>query len=138
MVLFFLTTLTLSGLGIVLLFALKAWELKTGKMLVEPLRPHMHHFFSVTLFWIERVIPTMARVYGREALRATLAFVHRSVAFLVLLMEHLLQQTLHIIRRSTDVQHRAAGEASVFLREVAEHKRKLLKSGRGQVRLRKE
>ena len=135
---FLLTILVLSMCGILALFLLKRWELRTGRMLAQPIRPPVSKFFHRVLFWIERVIPALVRVYSHQGWQATLSFIHRSVAFLVLLTERLLERALHIIHRSTDVQHRAAGEASAFLREVAEHKRKLLRAERGQVRFRKE
>ncbi|MEI7720305.1 MAG: hypothetical protein WCI89_03830 [bacterium] len=134
-----LSTLSLSILGILTLFALKQWELKTGKVLIGSIRPAVGEFFHTILFWIERVAPALVRTYAQHAAREVLAFVHRAVAFLVIVAEQLLQRLLHLIHHSTDVHRAATGEASAFLREVAEHKHKLLRSGqRGAVRLHKE
>ncbi len=138
MALALLTTLVFSIFGILLLFLLKSWEMRTGQMLAEPIRPTMSKFFHSVLFWVERVIPVLAREYAERALRTSLGFVHRTVALLVLLTERTLQHILQLIHRSTDVKLHARGEASAFLREVAEHKHKLLRAQRGHVRFRKE
>ena len=95
----FLSTLLFSIIGILSLFLLKYWELQTGKMVAGSLRPKTHRFFHTVLFWIERVIPTMVRVYSQQALQAALGFVHRAVAFLVLFTERLLERALHLIHR---------------------------------------
>ena len=138
MVLFFLTTLGVSVTGLLALILLKQWELSTGKMLAGSLRPAMHAFFHNVLVWFETVLPALLRERTSTLGKNLLAVVHRTTALLVLLTERLLERTLRFVHRSTDVRHRAAGEASAFLREVAEHKRKLLRSERTQVWLHKE
>jgi len=53
---------------------------------------------------------------------------HRTTAWSVLQVERMLEKTLHTLRHTTAA--RADGEASAFLREVAEHKKSLIeKSG---------
>ena len=128
MVPFFITTLLTSILGLSLLLALKHWELRTGAVLGGRMRAPVGNFFHTTLLWLERILPTLIRVFWRRAFRATVAFVHRSSAWAVLWTEWALEHVLHLLRKTTST--RRIGEASVFLREVAEHKRKLLKEGR--------
>jgi len=128
MVPFFITTLLISILGLSLLLALKHWELRTGAVLGGRMRAPVGNFFHTTLLWLERILPTLIRVFWRRAFRATIAFVHRSSAWAVLWIEWTLEHVLHLLRKTTSTRH--IGEASVFLREVAEHKRKLLKEGR--------
>ena len=126
MVLFFTTTLLISIVGLSLLLSLKHWELRTGAVLGRRMRAPVGNFFHTTLLWLERILPTLIRVFLRRAFRATVAFVHRSSAWAVLWTEWTLEHVLHLLRKTTSVRH-GVGEASVFLREVAEHKRKLLK-----------
>jgi hypothetical protein len=116
----------------VLLVSIKQWERTSGSMLGRRLRARSHRFFSTMLLWIEHIIPTVVRLYSRWAWRATLCLLYRSAALLVLRVEKGLERTLHALRHSTDVK-RGMGEASAFLREVAEHKKKLLRADRAQI-----
>lgn len=134
MVLFFTTTLSVSIIGLVGLIVLKRFELETGHVVFLDFRPRFGSFFEQVLLWAEHILPTLARVWSRRALRAASARVHRGVARLVLFLEHGLERSLHFIRHSTDVR-RSAGEASAFLREVAEHKKKLLRTQTAYVRM---
>lgn len=106
-------------------------------MLGRRVRPTANRFFHVVLLWIERIIPTLARIYTRRAVRSSLTFAHRGTARLVVKTEKGLERTLHTLRHTTDVR-RGMGEASLFLREVAEHKKKLLRTQSAPVRFHKE
>ena len=128
MVLFFTTTLLASIVGLLLLLSVKQWELRTGAVLGGRVRAPVGNFFHTALLWLERILPTLTRVFLRRAFRASVAFVHRASAWGVLWAEWTLEHVLHVLRKTTSVRH-GVGEASVFLREVAEHKRKLLKEG---------
>ncbi len=127
--------LFLSILGIVLLIAIKRWELQTGAVLWGSTRPKIGRLCATALLWVERIIPALVRVYGRRVFKASLAYIHRASAHVVLYAEHLLERTLVWIRRTTSSAPQRTGEVSAFLREVGEHKKRLLKSG--QVRVRK-
>lgn len=98
------------------------------------MRAPVGSFFHTTLLWLERILPTLARVFMRRAWRATVAYVHRASAWVVLWVEWGLEYILHFVRTSTSTK-RGSGEASVFLREVAEHKRKLLKNRATQTKM---
>ena len=142
MVEFFTATLLLSCVVLVLLLAIKRWELTTGRILGAGFRPHMHLFFHTVSLWIEHILPTLVRVYAKLAWKATLRFVHKITALGVLYVERTLERILRVLQHSTDVK-RGMGEASVFLREVSEHKRKLLRTqsvstSRAQAKLQKE
>ena len=125
MVLLFTSGLVISIVGLVSLLYLKHWELSTGRLVAVRVRPRMNRASQNTLVLFEQILPALVRIYSRRAWRTTLALVHFISAKVVLQTEHILERTLHTLRRSTDAGH-GAGEASVFLRQVAEHKKKLL------------
>jgi hypothetical protein len=124
MVLFFISTLCVSLLGLAGLLYAKHWELTTNKVLFADQRPQLANFFHTILFWVERVLPTLAHDYALLVWRATLRYMHTGVAYLVLKAEKLLERILHTLRHTTEVE-RGVGQASDFLRQVAEHKKKL-------------
>jgi hypothetical protein len=136
-VLFFTTTLGISTIGLTLLVGIKHWEVTRGRMLARGLRARTHTFFHHIVLWVEHIIPTVARLYSRWAWRRSLSVLHRVSAHAVLRVEHTLERVLHGLRHSTDVK-RGMGEASAFLREVAEHKKKLLRTEPARVRMHKE
>ncbi len=124
MVLFFISTLCVSLLGLSGLLYAKHWELTTGKVLFADHRPRLADFFHTILFWVERVLPTLAHDYALLVWQVTLRSAHATVAYLVLKVEHLLERILHTLRHTTEVD-RGVGQASDFLQQVAEHKKKL-------------
>ncbi len=129
MVLLLTITLAVSILGIVSILAVKRWEMETGHVLWAGLRPTVGVFLARSLFWIERRAPRLVRELLRSAGNSLLILMHRLVAKGVLIAERGLERTLHLLRHKTDAP-RAQGEASAFLREVAEHKKKLLRRPR--------
>ncbi len=135
MALFFSITLLVAILGMVSLVAVKRWEIKTGSVVFGGVRPAVGRVCATTLLWVERIIPALVRIYGRRAWRTALASAHRAIAHAVLYAERLLERTLVYIRHVTSSAPRRSGEVSAFLREVGEHKKRLLKSS--QVRVRK-
>jgi hypothetical protein len=132
MVLFFCTTLSISIVGLVLLLWVKRWELRTGRVVFAGVRPHVAELSHSTLVWFERVLPHLAQVYARRTARAAEDMLHHGAARGLLAAEHGLERVLQSLRGVTE-QPRANREASVFLREVAEHKRKLLHRKKAKV-----
>ncbi|HEY5383112.1 MAG TPA: hypothetical protein VIJ88_00990 [Candidatus Paceibacterota bacterium] len=124
MVLFFTATLVLSILGMVALLGFKRYELASGNVILASVRPAIGTFCKHALWWVETVLPALVRVYSRRALRYAKATLQWAIARSILWVEHTLEQVLHTVREQTEAP-RAPGEASAFLREVAEHKRKL-------------
>lgn len=129
MVLIFTTLLLVSIAGIFSVLYLKHREVTTGTLVLGSARPRADRFFHTALFWIERVIPTLARVWSAHALSTALTAVQRAIAAAILYIEQVLARLLAKLRHSTEVHHEA-GEASPFLRAIAEHK-KALSSERG-------
>ena len=125
MVLLFTSGLIVSIVGLVSLLALKYWELSTGRLVAISARPRVSRASRSMLFFFEQVVPALVRVYSRRAWRALLGTAHFVSAWVVLKVEYVLEHTLQKLRRSTEVR-RGTGEASAFLRQVAEHKKKLL------------
>lgn len=130
--LFFTATLLISIFGLIGLIALKRWELKTGGMLGGAMRPHVSGFFQTIVAWFEQALPVLIRENAARAGNAARTTLHRTVAQAVLAAERGLERTLHLLRHSTEEKPRL-GEASAFLREVAEHKKKLLAQGPGAI-----
>jgi hypothetical protein len=120
---FFTITLLLSCAGMIMLLALKRYELRTNRMLFAQVRPALGGFFSGALVWVERVLPALAAKQARRAYARARAAVRAAVAHGAIIADHLLERALHALRRGTLSPR---GEASPFLREVAEHKKKLL------------
>ena len=132
---FFITTLCISILGLSVLIGVKHWELSNGAMLGGIVRERANRLSHVVLLWVESIIPTLIRIYGKRIWRGTLSLLYHAAALLVVRTEELLDRTLRSLRHSTDAR-RGMGEASAFLREVAEHKKKLLRAESAQARVR--
>jgi len=124
MALFFTITLALSVAGMLFLLAFKRYELSSGTVIFARGRPAISNFFRQTLWWVEKVLPTLMRAYSRRIMRWCKAALQRAIARSILWVEHTLEKILRSVREKTEAP-RTPGEASAFLREVAEHKRKL-------------
>jgi hypothetical protein len=124
MVLFFMVTLAVSIAGMVTLLMLKRYELNSGRILLGSARPHIGEFFHRKLVWLEYVLPGLIRVSARVLYRAARRLVHVFAAWVVVKVEQGLEYALHTVRHTTTAPRRS-GETSVFLRQVAEHKKKL-------------
>lgn len=126
MLVFFTLTLAVAIAGLVALIALKRWELSTGRMFLHGARPAVSKALRrFGAFAFER-LPERGREFARRGAERAFAGMHRLAAWCVLAFERLLERTLHVVRRKTDAP-RGEGAASDFLREVAEHKRRLQK-----------
>lgn len=121
----FLTTLLLVSIaGLVSLIVIKRWEMTTGKIILGGIRPGAGRLLGEGLSFVEQGLPAFARRLIRRAYAASRLLLQQTVAWSVLHVERLLEKTLHTLRHTT--QERGEGEASAFLREVAEHKKSLL------------
>ncbi len=127
MVTFFTSTLMLSCVGLMLLIGLKRYELTTGRVVGMRVRPPVSRFFQTVSLWVERILPAIVRMYGKLITRAFLRSIYLVSAHALVRVEEWLERLLHALRHTTDVR-RGMGEASAFLREVSEHKRKLLRA----------
>lgn len=129
MVLFFTTTLIISIVGIVLLLALKQWELSTGHVLGGSLRPAVGAAAHRVLSWFEYVLPGLFKQKVKEMYRTLRVITHRVIALVVILTERGLERLLGTIKHNTQIR-RTDSEASPFLREVSEHKKALIKQAK--------
>ena len=133
MVLFLLVVLIMSSLGVAMLLYAKHWELSTGTVILEQTRPRFNTFFQTGLQFIEHRLPHLLREWAIIAVLKTKLLLREGIARTVLVVELGLERVLHTLRHTTSPDHKI-GEASAFLREVAEHKQQLA----AKIRSRKE
>lgn len=133
MAFFFTITLAISIVGLCALFGVKRWELSTGSVLWSTVRPKIGAFSHQILLWIEGILPRLVYVYTKRGFHSLRTAAHKFSAFGVLHIERLLERALAFVRHSTSAKPSTA-EVSVFLREVSEHKRKLLRTKQGRSR----
>lgn len=131
MVPFLIALLCVSSAGIVGLIAIKRWEMTTGRILLSDIRPAAGRVLGSGLHFVERRAPVLLKNWAWRLYRTTRATLHLGVAWVVVHTERLLERVLSALRHTT--AERGEGEASAFLREVAEHKKSLLqRSGKKQ------
>ena len=123
MVVFLTALLCISLAGLACVLYAKHWEQTNGKLMMSRVRPKAGEVLGVGLNFVERRAPALLRDAASRAYAAARTLVHRSTAWAVLQVEQMLEKTLHTLRHTTAA--RSEGEASAFLREVAEHKKSL-------------
>jgi len=123
MVLFLAVLLCVSALGLICLIAVKHWELTTGRVLFSELRPAAARVLGAGLHFVERRAPAALKNLARRFYAEARETLHLAVAWVALRTERLLERLLNTLRHTTHV--RGDGQASAFLREVAEHKKSL-------------
>src|SRR5665647_3894124 len=98
MALFFIATLIISILAMAALLGFKRYELASGNVLLASARPAIGAFFKHALWWIEKVLPALVRVYSRRALRFCKVVLQRAIARSILWVERALERVLHTVR----------------------------------------
>jgi hypothetical protein len=117
-----------SIVGLVSLLVIKRFELSTGAVFLGSVRPKVGALFHTTLVWVERSLPALAVSALEQSSARGRSLVHYLTAHAVIVAERMLERTLGVLRYLTQPQiGGSTRQASSFLREVAEHKRKLLK-----------
>lgn len=130
---FYLTILlVVSIVGMLALLVVKNYELSTGNLIFAGARPKLSKFSSRLVFLFGTAIPLYLRWQTSRAYRACVAWVHRTTAHGVLKVEQWLESVLEGVREKT-APERAPGEASAFLREVGEYKKKLTNSAENRI-----
>jgi hypothetical protein len=125
MVTFFTATLVVSLVGLTGLLSLKRFEIATGRIVFGRLRPKRGGVLHKVGVFFDRVLPATLRYIVVMFFRSIRKTFHRLAAWTILHVERMLEKVLHTVReRTAPTQNR--GEASSFLRAVADHKRKLL------------
>lgn len=123
MVIFFITLLCVSIVGIAAVLSVKQWETSHRKLVLGRVRSKAGEALGVGLNFVEKRAPAIVRTKTSRGYAAALVLLHKGVAWTVLFAERMLEKTLHTLRHTTAA--RGEGEASAFLREVAEHKKLL-------------
>jgi hypothetical protein len=124
MVLFFLTALLSSLVILSLMLGFKYYELSTGNLLLGERRQSVSRFSHRTAFLFGTALPHYIRYEARRAYRGGWVFVHAVLARAVAKVEHWLEGLLNRVQEKA-AHPRNPGEASAFLREVGEHKKRL-------------
>lgn len=124
MVLYLILLLALSIAGMLALLLGKRYELTTGNLIFANSRPKLARFSNRMVFLFGTAVPSYLRWQADRAYRASIAWVHKATAHAVLMVEGWLENILHNVREKT-APTRTPGEASAFLREVGEYKKKL-------------
>ncbi len=110
--------------GMISLLALKRYELSSGRVFLGRARPAVGDFFHRGLSWFEYVLPGLLRVGARRLYAAARRVLHVWLAWFALKVEQGLEGALRRVRGTTTAP-RLGQETSAFLRQVAEHKKKL-------------
>ena len=126
-ILFLTATLVLSIVGVVALLTLKRYEITTGKVILGRARPTIGVFFNVCLMWVERALPALLAHVVRRGITEIKKVIHQAVAYGIHSLERALEWVLKTLHYTTQPSSSGTGEASAFLRAVAEHKKKLLR-----------
>ncbi len=105
---------------------LKHYEMATGRVVLQGLRPKVGRFFHLGLQFLERGVPGMTYQLFSRAARALRTRTQRTLARAILLFEYHLERTLHLVRQKSQARPQE-GAASQFLQEVAAHKQELLR-----------
>ncbi len=128
MVVFLIVLLCVSLAGLSSVLYAKHWEEINGKLMMSRVRPKAGEMLGIGLNFVEKRAPALLRDAAGRGYATARVLVHRTAAWAVLHVERLLEKTLHTLRHTTTA--RSEGEASAFLREVADHKKSLIeKSG---------
>ncbi|HEY4502182.1 MAG TPA: hypothetical protein VJJ20_03920 [Candidatus Paceibacterota bacterium] len=125
MVTFFTVTLLISIAGMISLLVLKRYELNSGRVLLGRARPAVGNFFHRKMMWLEYVLPGLVRVGVRRLYTTVRRVLHVWLAWVVVRVEQGLERALSHVRHKTEPPARDGQGTSAFLREVAEHKKKL-------------
>jgi hypothetical protein len=121
---FFSITLGISIVGLVLLMALKRYELKSGRVLFGRLRPELDRLGFNSLVIIEHILPRALKISGKRAARALTTLLRTGWMHAMRTVQKMLERILRRVSTSARPQ-RAGGEVSPFLQQVSEHKRAL-------------
>ncbi|MDB5225799.1 MAG: hypothetical protein JWL87_751 [Candidatus Adlerbacteria bacterium] len=125
MVTFFSAMLGISILGMASLLWLKRYELNSGRVFLGSARPAVGEFFHRKLQWLEYVLPGLIRAGLQDFYRTLRRLMHVGLAWVALRVEQGLERALRGVRHATALPKRRGEETSAFLRQVAEHKKKL-------------
>lgn len=123
---FFTVTLGISIVGLLSLFILKRYEMRGNRVMLAPMRPGINGFFHSILVFFEYRIPSFLKNLMRSFSAIVRRAFHRLVARAMLLFEYTLEHVLHTVRKKSEAPQ-GQGEVSMFLQEVAAHKKSLLK-----------
>ena len=116
--------LLVSVAGMAALLGAKHYELATGNLMFANSRPKIGKFSARMVFLFGTAIPLYLRWQASRVYAAVKAWMHWAVAHGVLRVEKWLESILENVREKT-APAREPGEASAFLREVGEYKKKL-------------
>lgn len=123
--LFFTVTLGVSIAGMITLLLLRRYELNTGHVFLAGSRPAIGAFFHRKLTWFEYVLPGLIRVGIKRSYQIVRGVLRVWAVRAALFIEQKLEQALRRVRHTTARVPRRGAKSSAFLKQVAEHKKKV-------------
>ena len=123
-IIWLIVLLLVSLAGMAALLSAKHYELVTGRLIFAGARPRLSRFSARMVFLFGTAIPLYVRWQAGRAYAAAKEWLHITAAHAVVKVEHWLESVLNHVREKT-APNREPGEASAFLREVGEYKKKL-------------
>ncbi len=124
MVSFFIILLLTSIVGMSLLVGVKYYELSTGRLMLGRARPGLSKFAARMVFLFGTAVPLYVAWQVERLYKVLSGWLQSHIVRFAVQFEHWLERVLHRVRQKT-ADTRAPGEASAFLREVGEYKKKL-------------
>jgi hypothetical protein len=125
MTLFFTVSLGVSVVGLILLLILKRYEMRSGKVVFMRARPRLERLSHAIVLFLHYILPFLARRSMAAILHSARVWLGATLARLTLSVEHTLARLLTAVREAVEPK-RGGGQATGFLQEVADHKRRLL------------
>lgn len=120
------TSLCVSAILLLLLVSVKRYEMNTGRVVFLGMRKVVYRMLHPVVLFVQYLLPFLAKRSLSLTAQAVRVGLSRTLARAVLYLEMLLARMLTGIQNMMQPK-RGGGQASSFLQEVADHKRKLLK-----------
>jgi hypothetical protein len=132
MLLFLTVVLICSSIAMMLLLYAKHWELTRNRLILASVRPLLSSASSHAIQTVEQRVPLAVRQLGMRIVIWIRLRARDIAARMLIAVEHALEAALVRLKHAFSPAISSEGASSAFLREVAEHKRKLTRVSRIQ------
>jgi hypothetical protein len=128
LVLFLTATLIVSSLCLATLLWLKDWELSTGNMIMSGMRENLSRWSLFSIDFFEHTIPERSQRLWESFMLWLRGSARGALARALLSIEQMLERVLHFLRHGLTAERSNESQVSAFLQEVAEHKKRLIRT----------